>query len=91
MILAIPGPVPVDPAVLRALSRPTLSHIDPVFIELFGETLRDLRKVFLCKSGQPFVVAGRGKLALEMALANFFEGRDRLLVVNTGFFWERFV
>ena len=91
MILAIPGPVPVDPAVLRALSRPTLSHIDPVFIELFGETLRDLRKVFLCKSGQPFVVAGSGTLAMEMAVANFLEEGDRLLVVNTGSFGERFV
>jgi len=90
MILAIPGPTPVDPAVLRAMSRPTLAHLDPDFIELFGETLRDLREIFLCRSGQPFVVAGSGTLAMEMAVVNFLEEGDRLLVVNTGFFGERF-
>jgi len=91
MILAIPGPVPVDPAVLRALSKPTLPHIDPVFVEAFGQTLRDLREVFLCKAGQPFVVAGSGTLAMEMAVVNFLEEGDQFLVVNTGFFGERFV
>ncbi len=90
-LLAIPGPVPVDPAVLRALSKPTLAHKSPEFSELFGETLRDLRKVFLCKSGQPFVAAGSGTLAMEMAAVNLIEEGDRLLVVNIGFFGERFV
>jgi len=90
ILLAIPGPVPVDPAVLRALSKPTLAHKGPEFSELFGETLRDLRKVFLCDSGQPFVVAGSGTLAMEMAVVNFLEEGDRLLVVNTGYFGERF-
>ncbi len=90
-ILAIPGPVSVDPAVLRALSKPTLAHLDPEFIEIFSETLKDLRKVFLCNSGQAFVVAGSGTLAMEMAVVNFLEKGDRLLVVNTGYFGERFV
>jgi len=90
-ILAIPGPISVDPAVLRALSKPTLSHSDPEFIEIFSETLKGLRKIFFCNSGQAFVVAGSGTLAMEMAVVNFIERGDRLLVVNTGYFGERFV
>jgi alanine-glyoxylate transaminase/serine-glyoxylate transaminase/serine-pyruvate transaminase len=90
-ILAIPGPTPVDPKVLRVLSKPTLSHRDPVFTDLFGETLRDLKEIFLCKSGQAVVVAGSGTLAMEMSVVNFLEEEDRLLVVNTGYFGDRFV
>lgn len=90
-ILAIPGPTPVDPRVLRVLSKPTLSHRDPAFADLFGETLRNLRKIFLCESGQAVVVAGSGTLAMEMAVINFLEEGDHLLVVNTGYFGDRFV
>lgn len=90
-ILAIPGPTIVDPRVLRALSKPTLSHRDPEFIDLFGETLRDLKKIFLCRSGQAVVVAGSGTLAMEMAVVNLLEEGDHLLVINTGYFGDRFV
>ncbi len=89
-ILAIPGPTLIDPAVLRAISRPTVSHFDPDFIEIFGNTLRKLKKVFLCESGQAFVIAGSGTLAMEMAVVNFIEKGDHLLVINTGYFGERF-
>jgi len=34
-LLMIPGPTNVDPLVLRALSRPTLAHTDPQFVETF--------------------------------------------------------
>ncbi len=90
-ILAIPGPTPVDPRVLRVLSKPTLSHRDPAFADLFGETLRNLKKIFLCEPGQAVVVAGSGTLAMEMAVINFLEEGDHLLVVNTGYFGDRFV
>ena len=39
--------------------------------------------------GQPFVVAGSGTLAMDMAAANLIEPGDRALVVNTGFFGDR--
>ena len=40
----IPGPTNVDPAVLRALSKPTLSHGSSEFVKIFKETLDDLKK-----------------------------------------------
>ncbi len=52
-LLMIPGPIVFDPAVLRAMSKPTESHVAPSFIELFGRTLENMRKVFLCPGGQP--------------------------------------
>ncbi|MBX5481096.1 MAG: alanine--glyoxylate aminotransferase family protein [Myxococcaceae bacterium] len=85
----IPGPVAFDPAVLRALSAPSRSHVSPEFIATFGNVLRQLRQVCLAPSAQPFVVAGSGTLAMEMAVANLVEPGQHALVVNTGYFSDR--
>ncbi len=89
-LLMIPGPIEFEPAVLSALGAPTTSHIDPRFIETFGQALERMRDVFLCKDGQPFVVAGSGTLAMDLAGANLIEAGDRALIVNTGYFGDRF-
>ena len=39
--------------------------------------------------GQPFIVAGSGTLAMEMAAANLVEPGERAVVVSTGYFSER--
>ena len=89
-LLMIPGPIEFTPEVMRAMGMPTASHVAPNFIEAFGQALERLREVFLCPSGQPFVVAGSGSLAMDMAAANLIEPGDRALVVNTGYFGDRF-
>jgi alanine-glyoxylate transaminase/serine-glyoxylate transaminase/serine-pyruvate transaminase len=89
-LLMIPGPIEFEPAVLAALGAPTTSHIAPDFIEAFGQALERLREVFLCPDGQPFIVAGSGTLAMDLAGANLIEAGDRALVVNTGYFGDRF-
>jgi alanine-glyoxylate transaminase/serine-glyoxylate transaminase/serine-pyruvate transaminase len=89
-LLMIPGPIEFTPEVLRAMGLPTTSHLAGNFVQIFGEALRQLREVFLCPSGQPFVVAGSGTLAMDMAAANLVEPGDRALVVNTGYFSDRF-
>jgi alanine-glyoxylate transaminase/serine-glyoxylate transaminase/serine-pyruvate transaminase len=40
--------------------------------------------------GQPFIVAGSGTLAMDMAGANLIEPEDNVLVVSTGYFGERY-
>jgi alanine-glyoxylate transaminase/serine-glyoxylate transaminase/serine-pyruvate transaminase len=89
-LLMIPGPIEFEPAVLAALGAPTTSHVAPDFIEAFGQALERMRDVFLCPDGQPFVVAGSGTLAMELAGANLVEPGDKALVVNTGYFGDRF-
>nr|HID12605.1 alanine--glyoxylate aminotransferase family protein [Anaerolineae bacterium] len=86
----IPGPIEFTPEVLRAMGMPTTSHLASNFIEVFGQALERLRQVFLCPSGQPFVIAGSGTLAMDMAAANLVEPGDKALVVNTGYFGDRF-
>jgi len=89
-LLMIPGPIEFTPEVMRAMGMPTTSHVAPNFIEAFGQALERLRQVFLCPGGQPFVVAGSGSLAMDMAAANLVEPGDAALVVNTGYFGDRF-
>lgn len=89
-LLMIPGPVEFEPAVMAAMGEPTTSHLAPSFIEAFGQALQDLRQVFDCPTGQPLVLAGSGTLAMDTAGANLVEPGDKALVVDTGYFSERF-
>ncbi len=89
-LLMIPGPIEFQPAVLTALGAPTTSHIAPDFIEVFGQALERMREVFLAPDGQPFIVAGSGTLAMDLAGANLVEPGDKVLVINTGYFGDRY-
>lgn len=89
-LLMIPGPIEFEPDVLNAMAAKTDSHVAPAFIEVFGRCLERLRDVFREPDGQPFVVAGSGTFAMELAAANIIEPGDRALVVNTGYFGDRY-
>ncbi|RME85015.1 MAG: alanine--glyoxylate aminotransferase family protein [Caldilineae bacterium] len=88
--LMIPGPIEFTDEVMAAMGQPTKSHVDPDFVAVFGQALRDLRKVFLAGDDyQPFILAGSGTLAMDSAIANLVEEGDGVLVVDTGYFSER--
>jgi alanine-glyoxylate transaminase / serine-glyoxylate transaminase / serine-pyruvate transaminase len=89
-LLMIPGPIEFEPSVLRAMGSPTTSHVAPDFIETFGHSLDMMKEVWQCPSGQPFILAGSGTLAMDSAAANLIEPGDRALVISTGYFGDRF-
>jgi alanine-glyoxylate transaminase/serine-glyoxylate transaminase/serine-pyruvate transaminase len=88
-LLMIPGPIELEPQVLTRLAEKQRGHLDPVFMGRFSRTLKRLREVFQAPSAQPFVIAGSGTLAMELAAANLVQPGDRALVVNTGYFSDR--
>jgi alanine-glyoxylate transaminase / serine-glyoxylate transaminase / serine-pyruvate transaminase len=88
-LLMIPGPVEFEPEVLAAMGSPSPSHMDADFARAFGRALARMRQIFEAPGGQPFIVAGTGTLAMELAVANVIEAGDRVVVVNTGFFGDR--
>ncbi len=88
-LLMIPGPSPVHPRILNSLSLPTVSHVGPEHVEEMKKALDNLKKVVFCKDGEPFIVAGAGTLAMEMALLNITEKGEKLLVLSQGFFGQR--
>ena len=90
-LLMIPGPIEFDSEVLQAMARPTPSHMAPDFSEEFGQALERMREVWLAPSGQPFVVAGSGTLAMDLAVANLVEPGDKALAISTGYFGDRMI
>ena len=89
-LLMIPGPIEFEPDVLHAMSIPTTSHVSPDFINVFGTSLELMRDVWKAPKGQPFIIAGTGTLAMDMAAANLIEQGDHVLIISSGYFGNRF-
>ncbi|MDX9941430.1 MAG: alanine--glyoxylate aminotransferase family protein [Bacteroidales bacterium] len=89
-LLMIPGPIEFDPEVMQSMAIPTPSHVDPDFIATFGRSLEMMRRVCQCPSGQPFILAGTGTLAMDSVGACLTEPGDLVLVISTGYFGERY-
>jgi alanine-glyoxylate transaminase/serine-glyoxylate transaminase/serine-pyruvate transaminase len=88
-LLMIPGPIEFDLEVLEEMGKPTSSHVDPEFINNFGNAIENMRRLFLCPDGQPFVIAGSGTLAMDIAAANLVEPGDSAILINSGYFGDR--
>jgi len=89
VLTMIPGPTPVHERILAALAEPTISHVAPAFVECQRDCLARLREIVITQEGTPFVVAGSGTLAMEMALVNLVARDERLLVISHGYFGDR--
>ena len=76
--------------VLQGLARPTVSHVAPSFVETYRACLANLRTIAISENARPFVVAGAGTLAMEMALVNLMAPGERLLILSQGFFGDRY-
>ncbi|MDR2932364.1 MAG: alanine--glyoxylate aminotransferase family protein, partial [Oscillospiraceae bacterium] len=65
----IPGPTPVIKDIRDEMGREIQAFGDPRFVADYRAVIDNLGKLMNC-SGQTFVVAGTGTLAMEMAIAN---------------------
>ncbi|NOU99575.1 pyridoxal-phosphate-dependent aminotransferase family protein [Paenibacillus planticolens] len=81
-----PGPVEVDPRVLRAMSYPILGQFDPEFTELMNETMEMLREVFQTNNQWAFPVDGTSRSGIEAVLVSVIEPGDKVLVPIYGRF-----
>ncbi|MGB8951444.1 MAG: alanine--glyoxylate aminotransferase family protein [Candidatus Aminicenantales bacterium] len=88
-LLLIPGPSPVHPRIIHSLSQPTVSHVSPeMAVELRG-ACENLKKIVFCEKGEPFIIAGAGTLAMEVALLNTLRTEEKILILSQGFFGDR--
>ncbi len=89
-LLMIPGPIEISPAVEQAVSGPPPGHLAPGFIAAFGRALGMMRTVWQAPAdAQPYVVAGSGTTAMDMAIGNLLDEGDRALVPHIGYFSDR--
>ncbi len=81
-----PGPVEVDPRVLRALTTPILGQFDPEFTALMNETSRMIQGVFRTANPKALPVDGTSRAGLEAALTAVVRPGDKVLVPIFGRF-----
>jgi serine---pyruvate transaminase len=86
--LLTPGPTPVPPEVLAAISQPIIHHRGSDFKPIYERSLTRLREVF--RTDQDVLLFGAaGTGAMESAVANLCSPGERVLVVSAGHFGER--
>jgi (S)-ureidoglycine---glyoxylate transaminase len=81
-----PGPVEVDPRVLRAMSTPILGQFDPAFTDIMNQVMEMQRQVFQTKNKWAFPVDGTSRSGNEAILCSIIEPGDRVLVPIYGRF-----
>lgn len=86
-----PGPSHVPSRVLRALSAPTIGHLDPQFVDVLDETCDKLRQVFRTKNPLTFPVSATGMAGMECVVTNLLEAGDQAIVCVNGLFGGRMV
>ncbi len=85
-LLMGPGPINVDPRVLRAMSMPLLGQFDPQFTGYMNETMGLLRGLFQTQNRWSFLVDGTARAGIEAILVSLIAPGDRVLVPIFGRF-----
>jgi aspartate aminotransferase-like enzyme len=85
--LLAPGPVPVPPKVLAAMSEPIIHHRAPAFVKVLEEVRDGLKFLFQTKN-EVILLASSGTGAMEGAVTNTLCKGDTVLVVRGGKFGE---
>jgi alanine-glyoxylate transaminase/serine-glyoxylate transaminase/serine-pyruvate transaminase len=88
-LLCGPGPTNVDPAVLEAMSKPMLGHLDPDMHEILLDVVAMLRRVYRMPDGLVLPLHCTGTAGMETGLANLLEPGDTVIVGQCGFFGRR--
>ena len=84
-----PGPSDVPAPVLEALSRPTIGHLDPLFLQILDETQVMLRRVFGTQNALTIPMSATGSAGMETCFVNLLEPGDHALICRNGVFGGR--
>ena len=84
-----PGPSDVHPRILEALSRPTIGHLDPAFINMMDELKELLQYAFQTRNAMTMPVSAPGSAGMETCFVNLVEPGDKVIVCQNGVFGGR--
>ena len=88
-LLCGPGPTNVDPAVLDAMQKPMLGHLDPDLHEILVDVVAMLRAVYRMPDGLVLPLHCTGTAGMEAGIVNLLEPGDTVIVAQCGFFGRR--
>lgn len=84
-----PGPSDISPQVLSALSKPTIGHLDPLFIGMMDELKSLLQYAFQTKNEITLAVSAPGSAGMETCFVNLVEPGEKVIVCINGVFGMR--
>ena len=84
-----PGPSDVPPRILEALSRPTIGHLDPRFVDLMDEVKTLLQHVMQTENALTMPISAPGSAGMEACFVNLVEPGDKVIVCQNGVFGGR--
>ena len=84
-----PGPSDVSPRVLAASARPTIGHLDPLFVGLMDDVKRQLQYAFQTDNELTIPLSAPGSAGMEAAFVNLVECGDKVIVCQNGVFGGR--
>ncbi len=84
-----PGPSDVNPRILEAMSRPTIGHLDPVFIDMMDQMKELLRYAFQTSNDLTMPVSAPGSAGMETCFVNLVQPGDTVVVCQNGVFGGR--
>jgi alanine-glyoxylate transaminase/serine-glyoxylate transaminase/serine-pyruvate transaminase len=84
-----PGPSDVNPRILEALSRPTIGHLDPAFIQMMDEIKQLLKYAFKTENELTMPVSAPGSAGMETVFVNLIERGDKVIICQNGVFGAR--
>ena len=88
-ILMGPGPSDVYPEVLAAQARPTIGHLDPLFVGMMDELKSLIQYAFQTKNEMTLAVSAPGSAGMETCFVNLVEPGEKVIVCRNGVFGER--
>ena len=84
-----PGPSDVNPRILEAMSRPTIGHLDPVFVDMMEQMKELLRYAFQTSNELTMPVSAPGSAGMETCFVNLVQPGDTVVVCQNGVFGGR--
>ena len=88
-LLLGPGPSNAAPAVLDAMQRSLVGHLDPAFIGMMEEIKSMLRHVFQTENEMTLPVSATGSAGMEACFVNLLERGDEVVIGVNGVFGTR--
>lgn len=84
-----PGPSDVHPRILAAMARPTIGHLDPLFVDMMDEMKLLLQYAFQTRNTLTIPVSAPGSAGMETCFVNLLEPGDKVVVCQNGVFGGR--
>lgn len=84
-----PGPSDVSPRISAAMARPTIGHLDPLFVNMMDEMKSLLQYAFQTNNALTIPVSAPGSAGMETCFVNLIEAGDTVIICQNGVFGGR--